>query len=116
MSEAHTPGPWQWNGSGAIWSKSVPGVRVCSFECTDDDTGTIRFGFNKHGRTQEEATANAKLIAAAPDLLAALRPFAEGYTGDNAPCHVGISDSSNCVRCSRIIAARAAIAKAGGAA
>lgn len=51
---------------------------------------------------------------AAPQLLEALRPFADEPVGDDFICHKGICTKEKCNRCSKIIAARAAIAKAEG--
>lgn len=46
------------------------------------------------------------------DLLEALRPFAAQIVSDDAPCHVGLTTKEKCGRCSRILAARAAIGRA----
>ena len=67
MSDRHTPGPWFWEGggisgyTGKLWGSG--GKKVfdsCAFE---------NMWFSQHG---PEDNANARLIAAAPDLLAAL--------------------------------------------
>lgn len=62
MSEAqHTSGPW-FARNWLVWSEPTPG-----------DTNVIcHLGTNKARRTPE-AAANARLIAAAPDLLAACK-------------------------------------------
>lgn len=51
----------------------------------------------------EEARANARLIASAPDLLHALKRLLHETSDGQAPCHQGVVDE-----------ARAAIAKAKG--
>jgi hypothetical protein len=59
MSEAHTPGPWKIVNRTDVQSEPIGGLAYVS-------TAGAR------GRTLDEAIANAHLIAAAPDLLAAL--------------------------------------------
>ena len=66
----HTPGPWKvFNSKYA----DKPGIE------TDDETfsvvvfGKISESCGVDGRTEDEKQANAKLIAAAPDLLEALQ-------------------------------------------
>jgi len=95
METKFTPGPWvvdpddrpdmEWNNH--IISATHPHLTIC-FMSHDGD------GINEHGE------ANARLIAAAPDLLEALRPFANFACDEPCDCH-------NC-------RARAAIAKALG--
>ena len=82
----HTPGPWHWEDSG-LWSK---------------------WDFVYLSKGTPEFEANARLIAAAPELLAALRGIIEtlGYLEANG----GIDAPHRLA----LIAARAAIAKAEG--
>ena len=89
MSTKHTPGPWHIaDGSklmvhaGDVWVASTMGVR--------GDTGE----------------ANARLIAAAPDLLEALYPFVAQNTSEE---FITIT-----VKSAHVTRARAAIAKATG--
>ena len=73
MNTAHTPGPWH---VGGIRPDSQPIVyRADGFAIAD---ATVYH--TKHGA--EEARANAALIAAAPDLLAALRGAVSYYPED----------------------------------
>ena len=58
MSAQHTPGPWTLSERMTIWSESDRLIACC---CAD----------SLNAPTASE-TANARLIAAAPDLLAAL--------------------------------------------
>jgi hypothetical protein len=53
-TQAHTPGPWTWNGKHSIRSEQGPeGVAIA----------------------QAVTAADARLIAAAPDMLAFIRAF-----------------------------------------
>ncbi len=93
---SHTPGPW----------RSVEGA-LGAFEIT---AGTHqiaqRAGWNR--ATTEESWANARLIAVAPDLLAALRSYLDARPQCQCTPHSG------CQMAKARFAARAAIAKAEG--
>ena len=70
---SHTPGPWEINeGDGIAIAK------VSVFAITAPCTADIGSGLSR-----DENAANARLIAAAPDLLAALKAVSE--TGDDCP-------------------------------
>jgi len=61
----HTPGPWRVNAHDiCAGSDAVAGV------------------YGTTGYAPEEAQANARLIAAAPDLLAALKDVEEAWAGN----------------------------------
>jgi hypothetical protein len=63
MSTQHTPGPWEL----------VPASSFCPWPAViRGKTG----GFLVHGISKQLCEADARLIAAAPDLLEALRKFA----------------------------------------
>lgn len=103
MTTAHTPGPWEYDGLTP--AHNHPAIM--------DPTGTIQLAHVLTGRNLEgkrvdefEADANARLIAAAPELLAALRLFL-GLMDLAAPAIKGEPEYK---------AARAAIAKAEGGA
>lgn len=81
---AHTPGQWfiekelpterpgiETNADGKFFS-----IVVWGDSANDNDDGGV------HGRTREEAMANARLIAAAPDLLEALEMVMPYLRGD----------------------------------
>lgn len=65
MSEKHTPGPWVVKGE--------PSDLLC---VVDHDSRYIVDRFKLGGRGIEEHLANARLIAAAPELLTALKQAA----------------------------------------
>jgi hypothetical protein len=99
---AHTPGPWRFfdgHRKDDLVSRHLVGANGQGF------AKTVGLG-------DPEDIANAHLIAAARELLAALRPFAEqkcyGAEAGYAP-HVCLN-TPTCPTC----AARAAIAKAEG--
>jgi len=73
MSAQHTPGPWTLSERMTVWSESDRLIACC---CAD----------SLNAPTASE-TASARLIAAAPDLLAALeriRDFVSEQPGANA--------------------------------
>lgn len=101
QNTAHTPGPWAVNYSPAdgfsVWHDPR--------QHGDMKRGAVIIAADL--RAKPETEANARLIAAAPDLLAALRDLLEwgrdntSPRDDNSPHNL-------------LIAAAAAIAKAGG--
>jgi hypothetical protein len=98
MSTKHTPGPWRYlPGDGLEWRTSV-------------QRGT-EGGFVVRGTSREREEADARLIAAAPELLEALKEITSDYADrfdlDDPSTNPGIKSS--------IKQARAAIAKATGA-
>jgi hypothetical protein len=104
--QAHTPGPWTTSavsaddGSIGITKDNYYIAQVTNAASFGDYLGAAMRGRENTADATRTQWANARLIAAAPDLLAALRPFAN-YACD-VPC-----DCNNC-------AARAAIATATG--
>ena len=89
----HTPGPWKQNGN-TVWedgTKDRGHIAVCR----------LRVGTHVPEFQNE---ANARLIAAAPDLLAVLEKVLAAYEAAREPGHGTIL----------IAEARAAIAKARG--
>lgn len=67
VNAAHTPGPWQWeNGS----LRPAPGASANLAAIIDDD-GCLVYRDADSAAWQAECEANRRLMAAAPDLLAA---------------------------------------------
>ena len=89
----HTPGPWavnEWSGGWTVYGGRMPlatGVEVARIAPVDDE--------------RERNEADARLIAAAPDLLAACEALL-GEFAEHDPYHP------------KVLAAEAAIAKARG--
>ena len=96
MSAKHTPGPWRfaWGGGHALVfdAKGGPTIAGVPFNC-DDDIPLVE--------------ANARLIAAAPELLEALQSCEKAL---QALCHPVCKDDPD----SPLNLASAAIAKATG--
>jgi len=114
MSESkHTPGEWCL---GDITFADVPshdGTRKGRLAATIYPAGNrftmIRVGARTDDR--EEVLANAHIVIAGPDMLAALKTFVDEYVDMVASGDCGFW---NAEEESKVIAARAAIAKAEG--
>ena len=91
----HTPGPWT----------HIPGGFTIKAP-SDHHSFQLIASLSTGMKTRSEVEANARLIAAAPDLLEALQTIA-GYLDDTAACNSDKAMAST---------ARAAIAKATGGA
>ncbi len=95
-----SPAPWKTDvGVYSFWVDDNAGELVCMKNSTGMNDRNI-------GRR------NARLIAAAPDLYKALRGLLEIVCGD---CNSAYKVDGKCVKCPRVVAAEAALAKAGGA-
>ena len=99
MSETHTPGPWRVRGGAAS---------VYAFDIVGPKGEDIGYANQSDGADDPEVYpdgANARLMAAAPDLLAACRAFLAADPGEGySPLEEAAIDLM-----------RAAIAKAEGA-
>ncbi len=95
----HTPGPWYQVG---FWVEHEDDSVADICTCNPDD-----FGQGHIKRSQSEIVANAMLIAAAPDLLAALEELLPRF--ENLRELAGFEAESDAA-----IRARAAITKAKG--
>jgi hypothetical protein len=96
MSE-HTPGPWERGNNEGFWGQN------CCIEA-DTEIGPVVVCDFVHSSAVEE-DANAALIAAAPDLLAACQAFVDWWEQEG--------QGERALR-GALAAARAAIARAGG--
>jgi hypothetical protein len=112
----HTPGPWRHEshasderGTGVIWSHAGEWTEACP---NGRVVAEVRYYEGEHrawrGATGEEFEANARLIAAAPELLDALN-----HAIAIIEC-AGLASSELPAVRDGIAKARAAIAKAGG--
>lgn len=102
MTTLHTPAPWTAEGPDEIFGDyniHEPGVRAV--------IGAVVSNL----RPPEEVAANARLVAAAPDLLSALGDAIEAL----AMCEPRTSHGARC-SLRAMLAGRAALAKATGAA
>lgn len=100
MTAQHTPGPWQ----AIDWVCHAPTTIVRDY-CGER---TVVAECSGSGRDTRDCLADAQLIAASPDLLAALQPFVGHNSSDE---FITIR-----VRTEDVTRARAAIAKATGSA
>jgi hypothetical protein len=100
----HTPGPWAHsiNKPGTAYDIKGDGRYVCSMSWSWHDSGAIF-------PAQRQSEANARLIAAAPELLAALVTVLDEYNGVIDPDRNGLQGFD---QYEEVVAARAAIAKA----
>lgn len=99
QAAAHTPGPWAWDDDLRALRPANPDPDRSAVHTILVNDGTFGFLGSDHKATEAEYQACCRLIAAAPDMLAALR-VAEDSVGDMNALKV----------------VRAAIAKATGAA
>ncbi len=108
----HTPGPWE------LSNDHKPSPYVIRQVGRFGGLASVKFrGFNKTERAREEQTANARLIAAAPDLFEAVQRALRVAEADlqerlsHGECEG--ADYDAVVDCINVY--RAAIAKVGGA-
>lgn len=102
----HTPGPWLLNQTSGATHKVFGGPHIC--DINGDEIAWPCFG---SADTNDAANANAKLIAAAPELLSALKRTLDLAVGH--ACEARGIDGSECETWSWVKRARAAIAQAG---
>jgi hypothetical protein len=108
-SVTHTPGPWETQGPGLGNTFIVAAGKRGQVELA-----LVYKEAEYDPRLPMEA--NARLIAAAPDLLEAARNAILGMDGgsDDARCHKGITTRERCAQCRRVDALTAAVLKAEG--
>src|SRR5690554_1887098 len=111
----HTPGPWRVGAYGTTVMTGRPNSQANDTICSlymPIHSGVGELLLPQDART-EQVEANARLIAAAPDLLAALQKFVAFHDADHEN---GDQSEIQQLYDAAIESARAAIAKAGGAA
>tara|TARA_R100001594_G_scaffold102461_1_gene137177 strand:+ start:192 stop:506 length:315 start_codon:yes stop_codon:yes gene_type:complete len=93
--QTHTPGPWTVTGPGPYDTES----RVTLTVAQDSPTKTqVALVGNAHAlMTRAEAEANARLIAAAPELLAACKLALECMDGEPIPSTWLLTDLVNAI-------------------
>jgi hypothetical protein len=96
MMTKHTPGPWNCNRASAA------GREIIVSEVSPVDVAVL----SHRDKSQSEITANAYLIAAAPDLLNALQAIVKSLADQD--------DEGMIEHAQQMIDARSAIAKATG--
>ncbi len=84
MMAAHTPGPWQVEQLEPI---DFPGRLNYAVTCNRKGIEVMAITGIVGAGDDAESIANASLIAAAPDLLAALRQFMETGVGNSTNFH-----------------------------
>lgn len=113
---SHTPGPWVRDDRGEF-GQAVDGSTsdggVFAIARINNERNIYRKGHDLWQRgdfapcSREQLIADATLIAAAPDLLKALRELLPWAKGTH-------HDACDCVRCVALCAAHEAVAKADG--
>ena len=97
----HTPGPWQHLNGDLIGATVRERTAIIADCCTDSGPQGTQVA-------PDQRDANARLIAAAPDLLAALEEMLQSVT-----CH-GPDEQVRQLQAEARVTARAAIGKARG--
>lgn len=72
QAQDHTPGPWTWEGHSLRPAQPEP-QRYAVHTIVTCSSGGYGFLASDHKKTAAELEADRRLIAAAPDLLAALQ-------------------------------------------
>lgn len=80
----HTPGPW------TTWQNEAEGLDRHVISAHESEGPFWQIGVAWAYDEDNEAAANARLIAAAPDLLEAARAILEAYHDDNWPSKVAL--------------------------
>ena len=78
MSAAeHTPGPWTFSTDPEGWSYYIHQADGAPYTPEYSDVAGVKIGNTVTGERKEIQEANARLIAAAPDLLEALEELVQ---------------------------------------
>ena len=106
---AHTPGPWRVGAYGTTVMTGRPNSQANDTICSlymPIHSGVGELLLPQDART-EQVEANARLIAAAPDILAALQRLRD----DVQAMHVGSERCNDCAVCLSLKLADAALSK-----
>lgn len=125
MSTQHTPGPWKAVRNASFWEVVTPPPGQ-TLDQANEYSPSLAYVW---GEGEEQAEANARLIAAVPDLLEALKAMEARFgcrssRQEDQPKTYGCHHMADtCTQCEGLVtgwkavqAARAAIAKATGGA
>lgn len=104
-----SPAPWKQGEWVPFCEDNI--VR-CDYNRKDGSPSTRIVASCNATFSTEQARVDARLIAAAPELYEALRGLLEIVCGD---CNSAYKVDGKCVKCPRVVAAEAALEKAGGA-
>ena len=84
MSETHTPGPWRYMGRSCSAQIRGPQDQIVAYVEWEHDPSWGKCNVQVETET---TAANGRLIAAAPDLLAALQALVDVFVSDDAIDH-----------------------------
>ncbi len=102
METKHTPGPWAYHNTPTPFIHvAAGGLPICQI-----------YTSTAHGQSMGEQFANARLIAAAPELLEALQAVLRSFPTDRDMRDAGWERAEIDLACRDYEAARAAISKA----
>jgi len=111
--QKHTPGPWHRDENYPIYVWGPDHKMVADLPSGDKEAYLARMRGVGRGATREEQDANCTLIAAAPDLLVALKALVKANEEWNAVVEASIGRPPGWFD-SYLDESRAAIAKAEG--
>jgi hypothetical protein len=91
MKEKYTPGPWQWEGDAGYGHDklSAPSGTVLGI----DLSWSLEPGEGLDGQSLELSDADARLIAAAPEMLEALQDILHQYEKSRMMIGADLADS-----------------------
>lgn len=104
-----SPAPWK---QGERIPFCGDNIVLCDYRSKDNLLSSRIVAYCNDIFSDDQARIDARLIAAAPELYEALAALLEIVCGD---CNSAYKVDGKCVKCPRVVAAEAALAKAGGA-
>jgi hypothetical protein len=111
---SHTPGPWIYDiHDGTFYIFTKADLEMVA-DGDPDKPGIGRMRGVGRGASSEEQEANARLIAAAPDMLAACKNLIDAAVTDSDACPICIHELTDHVSGCPIEVVAEAIAKAEG--